>query len=126
LFTQDAWSLQGTHHQSDQAVPSAHIKKSNNAGIFVQCSTLNWKEAWSYYFAIYLPSIGYLLFPTVTLKQPPAHYQSQGDETHLYKMWFQPKYQQSSSLCTFMIRRRTISTFVHEKGIGQIQIFKNY
>jgi hypothetical protein len=37
------------------------IKKSNDAGIFVQCSALNRKEAWTYYFAIYLPSIGYPL-----------------------------------------------------------------
>jgi hypothetical protein len=37
------------------------IEKSNAAGIFVQCSELSWKEAWTYYFAIYLPSVGYPL-----------------------------------------------------------------
>lgn len=35
--------------------------KSNAAGTFVQCSPLNRDEAWTYYFAIYLTSVGYVL-----------------------------------------------------------------
>jgi hypothetical protein len=35
------------------------IKKSNAAGIFLQCSVLSLKQAWTYYFAIYLPSVRY-------------------------------------------------------------------
>jgi hypothetical protein len=36
-------------------------KKSDEAAKFVQCSPLDRKEAWTYFFAIYLTSIGYVL-----------------------------------------------------------------
>lgn len=36
-------------------------EKSDKAGLFVQCSPLDHKEAWTYYFSIYLLSVGYPL-----------------------------------------------------------------
>jgi hypothetical protein len=37
------------------------LEKSNRAADFVARSPLNREEAWTYYFAIYLPSVGYPL-----------------------------------------------------------------
>jgi hypothetical protein len=67
------------------------LVKSNNAGIFVQCSALNRREAWTYYFAIYLPSIGYHL-PNCHFSRKQLHtIQSKGMSAIFAKCGFNRK-----------------------------------
>jgi hypothetical protein len=67
------------------------LEKSNNAGIFVQCSALNRRETWTYYFAIYLPSIGYPL-PNCHFSRKQLHtIQSKGMSAIFAKCGFNRK-----------------------------------
>jgi hypothetical protein len=99
------------------------IEKSNDAGTFVQCSALNRKEAWTYYFAIYLPSIGYPL-PNChfTLKQ--LHMiQAKGMRAIFAKCGFN---RNTKGLILYGPSRLGGASFRHlytEQGVGQIQTF---
>jgi hypothetical protein len=99
------------------------LDKSNNAGIFVQCSALNRREAWTYYFAIYLPSIGYPL-PNCHFSRKQLHtIQSKGMSAIFAKCGFNRK---TKGLILYGPSRLGGASFRHlytEQGIGQIQLF---
>jgi hypothetical protein len=99
------------------------LEKSNDAGIFVQCSALNRREAWTYYFAIYLPSIGYPL-PNCHFTCKQLHkIQAKGMSAIFAKCGFNRK---TKRLILFGPSRLGGASFRHlytEQGIGQIQLF---
>jgi hypothetical protein len=99
------------------------LQKSNDAGIFVQCSALNRQEAWTYYFAIYLPSIGYPL-PNCHFTRKQLHtIQAKGIRAIFAKCGFN---RNTKSLILFGPSKLGGASFRHlymEQGIGQIQSF---
>lgn len=98
--------------------------KSNNAGIFVQCSSaLNWKEVWTYYFAIYLPSIGYPL-PNYHFTHTQLHkIQSKGMGAIFSKCNFNHNTKGFILYCLFCLGGTSFCHLYTEQALGQIQSF---
>jgi hypothetical protein len=99
-------------------------EKSNDAGIFVQCSALNRKEAWTYYFAIYLPSIGYPPLPNCHFTFQQLHsIQAKGMQAIFAKCGF---HRNTKSHILYGHSRLGSASFQHlytEQGVSQIQTF---
>jgi hypothetical protein len=99
------------------------LQKSNDAGLFVQCSALNRQEAWTYYYAIYLPSIGYPLQNCHFTHKQLHRIQAKGMHAIFAKCGFN---RNTKHLILFGPSHLGGASFRHlytEQGIGQIQSF---
>ena len=98
-------------------------EKSKDTAMFIASSPLSRREAWTYYFSIFLPSIGYTLPNTHFSQKALSKIQAKASSAIIAKCGYN---RNTKRLIIFGPLRLGGASFRHlytEQGIGQIQLF---
>lgn len=101
-------------------------EKCTNAATFIARSPLNREEAWTYYFSIYLPSVGFPLAPSHFTKKTLDRVQRQAMSAIIAKCGYNRKTKREIIYGPAHLGGANFRSLYSVQGVGQVTAFLKY